>query len=89
MPIKFKVEELTEAQKTERRIDAMMHSVDLINRLIMEGKHTEQTHDTIERNYRHLEIMLEQDNIKNSGRSLTVFTDAILAGKDYNETPVV
>lgn len=86
MPIKF--EELTEEQKVARQISAMGDSVDLINKLIAEGKHTEQVHDTIERNYRHLEIMLEKDHIKNSGQDLTSFTAAIAAGKAYNATPV-
>lgn len=86
MPIKR--EELTEEQKTERQISAMGDSVDLINRLIAEGKHTEQVHDTIERNYRHLEIMLDKDNIKGAGQSLKVFTDAVKAGKNYIKAPV-
>lgn len=87
MPIKK--EELTEAQKTERQISAMGDSVDLINRLIAEGQHTENVHDTIDRNVRHLEIMLGKDNIKGSGTSLNVFNDAISAGSDYIKTPVV
>jgi hypothetical protein len=84
-----KREELTEAQKTERQISAMGDSVDLINRLIAEGKHTEQVHDTIDRNVRHLEIMLDKDNIKGAGQSLKAFTDAVTAGKDYIKAPVV
>ena len=83
-----KREELTEAQKTERQISAMGDSVNLINKLISEGKHKEQIHDTIERNFRHLEIMLDKDSIKNSGVSLTPFTDAITAGKDFIKEPV-
>jgi hypothetical protein len=83
-----KREELTDAQKTERQISAMGDSVDLINRLIAEGKHTEQVHDTIDRNVRHLEIMVAKDNIKAAG-SVKVFTDAVAAGKDYITAPVV
>lgn len=83
-----KREELTEAQKVERQISAMGDSVDLINKLIAEGKHTEQVHDTVERNFRHLEIMLEKDQIKNAGQDLSAFTDAVKAGKKYNEAPV-
>jgi hypothetical protein len=86
MPIK--IEELTEAEKLDRQISAMGDSVGLINRLISEGKHTQQVHDTIERNYRHLEIMLDKDHIKNSEQDLTSFTNAITAGKNYNKAPV-
>jgi len=87
MPIKR--EELTEAQKTERQISAMGDSVDLINRLIAAGNHTTNVHDTIDRNVRHLELMVAKDNIKGSGQSLTAFTDAITAGKEYIKAPVV
>jgi hypothetical protein len=86
MPIQR--EELTEAQKVQRQISAMGDSVDLINRLIAEGNHTVQVHDTVERNYRHLEIMLAKEHIQNSGADFTPFTAAIAAGKAYNETPV-
>ncbi len=83
-----KKEELTEAQKTERQISAMGDSVDLINRLVAEGKHTEQVHDTIDRNVRHLELMLGKDHIKGAGVSLKTFTDAVKAGGDYIKEPV-
>lgn len=82
-----KKEELTEAQKTERQISAMGDSVDLINRLIAEGKHTQDVHDTIDRNVRHLELMVAKDNIKAAG-SVKAFTDTIAAGKDYITAPV-
>lgn len=85
MPIKV---ELTEEQKVQKQISAMGDSVNLINKLISEGKHKEQVHDAIQRNYRHLEIMLDKDSIKNSGEDLTPFTDAIAAGKEYIEEPV-
>lgn len=81
-------EELTEAQKTQRQISAMGDSVDLINRLIAQGKHTEQAHDTVDRNVRHLEIMLDKDHIKNSGSPLTSFETAITAGKAYIALPL-
>jgi hypothetical protein len=78
-----KREELTKTQKIERQISGMGDSVSLINRLIAEGEHTEKVHDAIQRNYRHLEIMLDKDDIKNSDEDLTPFTDAITAGKAF------
>ena len=84
-----KREELSPEQKTQKQIDAMGDSVDLINNLINEGKHTQQVHDTIDRNVRHLEIMLDKDSIKNSGTSLKSFKDAIKSGTNYIKEPVV
>lgn len=86
MPIQ--PEELTEEQKTERQIKAMGDSVYVINEKIAEGKHTEDSHDTIDRNVRHLEIMLGKDNIQNSGSDLTSFNTAITDGKTYIALPL-
>lgn len=76
-------EELTEEQKTQKQISAMGDSVWLINKLIDESGHSEDIHDTIDRNVRHLEIMLEKTRIQNSGSDLTSFQNAITAGKDF------
>ena len=83
MPIKH--QELTEEQKTEKQISAMGDSVYVINNEIASGNHTEEIHNTIDRNVRHLEIMLSKENIQNSGSSLTVFETAITDGKAYIE----
>lgn len=80
MPIR---EELTEQQKVQNQITAMGHSVDLINQLAQGDDHSENTHNTIDRNVRHLEIMLEKDHIKNSGSNLTVFETAINSGRTF------
>jgi hypothetical protein len=87
MPIKK--DELTKEQKTERQISAMGDSVDLINNLISAGNHTTNVHDTIDRNVRHLEIMIAKDDIKGAGTSLKAFTDVIAAGNEYIKSPVV
>jgi hypothetical protein len=75
--------ELTEQQKTENQIKAMGDSVWLINKLISEGNHSEQIHDTVDRNVRHLEIMLGKDHIQNSGSDLTSFEEAVVDGKAF------
>lgn len=84
----IELEELTNFENTERQIVAMGHSVDLINRLIAGGEHTEEIHDTIDRNVRHLEIMLSKENIQNSGHSLTSFETAIIEGNIYIATSI-
>ena len=86
MPI-FK-EELTEEQKTQRQISAMGDSLNLINELITKGQHTQEVHDTIDRNYRHLELMLGKDNIKKSGSDLKAFEDAVTASKTFIAVPI-
>mgnify|MGYP006266682495 CR=1 FL=1 len=85
----FKPEELTPEQKLDRQYSAMGDSVDLINRLIAEGKHTQQAHDTIERNVKHLELMLGKDLIKNSNKDLKPSQDAVAAGNTFIAQPVV
>ena len=80
MPIQS---ELTEEQKTQRQINAMGDSVWLINKLIGEAAHSQEIHDTIDRNVRHLEIMLEKEHIQNSGSDLSSFETAITDGKDF------
>lgn len=75
--------ELTEQEKTQNQISAMGDSVWLINKLINEGNHSENIHDTIDRNVRHLEIMLGKDHIQNSGSDLTQFETAITDGKAF------
>jgi hypothetical protein len=80
MPI---LEQLTEEQKTQRQLSAMGDSVWLINKLIGEATHSQEVHDTIDRNVRHLEIMLEKEHIRNSGSDLTSFETAITDGKAF------
>lgn len=68
---------------TGRQISAMGDSVWLINKLITENNHTQQVHDTVDRNVRHLEIMLGKPDIQNFGTDLTSFQTAITDGKAF------
>jgi hypothetical protein len=76
-------QELTPEQKVQRQISAMGDSVWLINKLITEDEHTEEIHDTVDRNVRHLEIMLGKSEIQNAGSDLTSFNTAITDGKAF------
>lgn len=74
----------TEATEEEvaHHIEAMGHSVDLINAEI--GKEwSEERGSTVKRNYEHLEIMLAKEYIASSNTDKKPFTDAISAGKAY------
>ena len=78
----------TEEQKTAQQISAMNDSVYIIDKLIEEGNHTKRAHDNIDRNVRHLELMINQNNITNSGNDLTVFNDTIEAGNTFISNPI-
>jgi hypothetical protein len=79
----FKREELTEEQKVAKQISAMGDSVTLINKLIAEGTHNDQVHDTISRNVEHLALMVGKDIIKNSGTDLSGFNTTITQGRAF------
>ena len=81
-------DEAPDAQTVQRHISAMGDSVYLINKLISEGVHSESIHDTVDRNTRHLQIMLDKDYIQNSGTDLTVFQTAIDNGNAFISQPV-
>ena len=80
---KFNREELTEEQKVAKQISAMGDSVNLINKLIAEGTHNDQVHDTITRNVEHLALMVGKDIIVNSGTDLSGFNTAIADGRAF------
>jgi hypothetical protein len=83
----FNFEEQTEEQKVERQISAMRDSLNLIHEVIGKGAHDKEAHDTIRRNYEHLEIMLGQEQIQGSGADLTEFTEVVEAGKAFVADP--
>ena len=69
--------EETETVDVEQTYTSAMHSVNLINRMYDAGETvSEEDLDTIDRNKRHLEIMLEKD-FWTEDHDLTPFTAAI------------
>lgn len=58
---------------------AALDSVNLINELVAKGSLSDEELDTVDRNVRHLEIMLGKDYWTNE--DLTPFEDAITAGQ--------
>lgn len=83
----FNFEELTDEQKAERQVSAMRDSLNLINEIIAKGDHGKEAHDTIKRNYEHLEIMLGQEHIQAHGGDLAEFTEVVEAGKAFVADP--
>lgn len=77
--------ELLSEEDIQKQISAMGDSIWLINKLINEPNYSKETYDIIERNVHHLEIMLEQAHIQNSGSDLKPFKKAITDGKVFTE----
>ena len=74
------------AEKTpdiNQTISAMNDSVNLINDLLASNDVSEETKGTIDRNVRHLDLMVEKDFVKNSGKDLSLFTKASTDGKAF------
>jgi len=75
-------------------LSAMGDSVFVIDSKIengpSEGQTQEEANDEVDRNVRHLEIMLAKDYIQDSGSELATFQVAVTDGNDYiAEHPVV
>ena len=77
------LKELTPQEQADKDVEVMGHSVKIINDSIEDCRHTQDEHDTIERNVRHLEIMLAKEHIVNHSSSKTEFKSAIAAGKKH------
>lgn len=67
-------------EQVEQQVRALGDSIHLINTIIAEGVTDAETRDRMDRNVRHLQIMLGYDHIKNSGADLSPSEGAIAAG---------
>jgi hypothetical protein len=72
-------EETLTAEEITRHYNAAMDSVNLINDLMAKDSRTAEELDTVDRNVRHLEIMLAKDYW--TDEDLTPFSDAVAAGQ--------
>lgn len=76
--------ELTKEEQVLKNISAMRDSVWVINSEI-EKDVTKSTLETIQRNVSHLELMMSNSDIIDSGEDLTDITQAIDSGKTFYE----
>ena len=67
------------AAEIAKHYTAALDSVNLINELVAKDSLDEEELDTVDRNVRHLEIMLGKDYW--TDEDLTPFSDAVAAGK--------
>lgn len=70
-------------QTIDDKFNAMVDSVNLIEQIIATDIHSIDNYEALDRNYRHLEIMLANDDIIADGRDLQGFQDAIDAGRAF------
>lgn len=74
---------IIDSSAINRLLLVMLHSVDLIQR-VTEIRPIQARHaGSVQRNVRHLEIMLENPSIQSDGISLELFKAAIAQGRDW------
>jgi hypothetical protein len=71
-----------EEDRTEQDIKALGDSVAVIDEVLALETPGEEALDALDRNVRHIEIMLDKDHIKDSGEDLTEFVDAVARGRE-------
>lgn len=67
----------------QEHLNGLQASADLIAKLIADDEKIEETLATMDRNIRHLEIMMAMDHIKNSNTNLAPFIAAKDSGKAW------
>jgi hypothetical protein len=82
-------ETLTPEQQAEQATNDLrsaMDSVNLINKLVSEGIHSEQFDSRVQSNYQHLEIVLARENVIADSSDKTPYLQAIESGKAFAPT---
>lgn len=77
------MDETYTAEEINAMFSAMDDSVTLVNELVTAGVHTDDIDDTVDRNYRHLEIMLAKDHISDDTRDKSSYTDCISSAQTF------
>lgn len=70
-------------EETAEHLRGLQASADLIGSLIAADERTDEAIATMDRNVRHLEIMLGMAHIQQSGTDFAPYTSAITAGKAW------
>lgn len=65
-------------------LESTGHSEDLVRRLVAEGVHSEEIHNTITRNTEHIKIILgKQEVIDSASPRLVAFQEAVDLGEEF------
>lgn len=70
-------------EATAEHLRGLQASADLIGQLAGGAERTVELEDTMDRNVRHLEIMLSMSHIQSAGADLAPYEAAISAGKAW------
>ena len=71
------------AEETQTHLRQLPESVDRIAEVMAANQRTTEAIDTMDRNVRHLEIMLSMSHIQSAGADLSPYEAAITAGKAW------
>lgn len=71
------------SEQVQEHINGLQASVAVIEKLMADNIKTQEKKDTMDRNVRHLEIMMAYDHIKNAGVSLDPYAAAVQSGKAW------
>lgn len=67
----------------DKVFSALDDSVKLINDLVNAAEHSDDIDARVWRNWKHVEIMLDKDFVKNAGKDLSVYTAAVTSGSTF------
>jgi hypothetical protein len=70
-------------EATAEHLRGLQASANLIGQIAAGAERTTELEDTMDRNIRHLEIMLSMSHIQAAGADLAPYTAAITAGKAW------
>lgn len=86
----IRLTELTPEENATRDLTTAMDSVTLVTRLLEDTSYTAATAtaqvlNSIDRNYRHVNLVLNREWVinNNGGANLTPYTESVVAGKAY------
>lgn len=71
----------------KQALSGMMDSVNLINELLKSGDKSDETMHALDRNYRHLEIMMEKKEVAECGQDFAAHNQAIKEGRSFTGMP--
>ena len=71
------------ASETAEHMLGLQASMEVIDSLISDDLRTDESRDRMDRNVRHLEIMLGMGHIQQSGTDFAPYNAAIIAGKAW------
>lgn len=70
-------------EQIEKVFSTLNDSVNIIDLDVDANEHSEEIDKRVYRNWKHIEIMLEKDFVKNQGIDLSIYANAVSKGKSF------